>query len=218
MPFMSNDARKISRSLEMSFGSHNPDIDEIIAMEQSILQYYPKSIISVMCDMIGKAKEEKKANYANFSYSLPGLRRITTKRSSNPRKLIGWETFKQVYSALSKLIIVDYNTDVLMQMISIADAVDNRSATMHDIGIAVNTSVQCNNYSVQYAGAILNRRIAEKALASEKAKAIDNMTVSADVKEAKQQISFIERMSIEALWNERKENSDLEERLRRAMK
>jgi hypothetical protein len=214
--FMSNDARKIMRFLASKFGGRpEPDVDEIVALEQSILAYYPNPIINVMDDMISRAKPEKLDNYANFTYHLPGLRRITSKRSKNPRKLIGWESFRETLIIFNKLLVVDYNHDTLLLLIDIADGIDQHKWNQLTIRKAIETAIQAGVRSVQYVNAIVQREYAERQATLQRAREIVDSAQPAEVGPAQHGMNFIEQMSAEAMWNERKENSDIERRLKK---
>lgn len=209
--YMTNDSRKIVRFLKSKFPNRQePDIDEVIALEQSILAYYPNPIINVMEGMISKAKPEKLDNYANFSYHLPGLRRITSKRSKDPAKLVGWDSFKEILLIFEKLIVVDYNHDGLLLLIDVADGIDSRRWNQLAVRKAIETARQAGVHAIQYVHAILQREYAERQASLQRAQEVVNSAQSAQVQQVQNGMSFIEQLSIEASWNDRKENSELE--------
>lgn len=216
---MTNDSRKIVRFLLSKFPERQePDVDEIIALEQSIMAYYPNPIIKVMEGMIEKAKPEKLPNYANFIYHLPGLRRITSKRASNPIKLISRDEFKKILLILDKLIIVDYNLDTLLTIIELANGIESGRWNELSVRKSVETARQAGVYSPNYVYAIVQREHAEKQAALQRAQEVANSAQSAEVKQQQSNMSIIEQMSIEALWNERKENAELERKFNRMIR
>lgn len=211
---MSNDARKIQRFLALKFGEYNPEIDTVIAMEHAILRYYPKPIITVMEGMISKAKPEKLDNYSDFSYHLPGLRRITSKRAKNPPELIGWHEFKEVLQKLEPLIIVDYNMDVLLTIIQLAKDATESKFSMLDLANAVNVSREAKVYSVQYAVAVLQKKMAERQESIRTLRGLESMAESSQtVIDDKSAMTFMEEVAIQERWKSMSVETDMEEKM-----
>ena len=211
---MSNDARKLQRYLALVFGEYNPEIDTVIAMEHAILRWYPKPILTTMENMITKAKPEKLANYADFSYHLPGLRRITSKRSTNPPELIGWVEFKEVLQRLEPVIIVDYNVDVLLAIIELAKDATAKKFTMLDLANAVNVSREAKVYSVQYAVAVLHKKMAERQESTRALRELENMAEPSKIVDNEQTMTFMEKVAIQERWKARQSEIDMETKMR----
>jgi len=214
--FLTNDSRKIHRFLDSKFDNRTITIEEAIATEQAILKYYPNPIISIVTDMLKKAKPEKLANYANFSYHLPAMRRITSKRSVNPPIIIGWNEFRTVFELMQKLLVVDYNHDTLLIMIEIAKGLPGSWSHM-DLMTAINTAITCGARSPAYVMAIIQKAFATKQAKIIRANEIAD-TAQPVIATKDKSISFIETLSIMAQWEDRKINNDLERKVKELYK
>lgn len=210
--FMSNDARKVQKFLDSKFNNREVTLEEIVATEQAILRYFPNPIINIVGDMLKRAKPEKLGNYINFSYHLPAMRRITSKRSEDSVDLIKWSGFYTTLSLFQTLLVVDYNHDTLLCLIDIAQRYDNGNWSYNNMSKAITLAIASGVRSPQYVMAILQKEYATKQATLCRANDIVNTAQSPVVKKG-DSISFVEQMSVMATWDERKANNDIEKKL-----
>jgi hypothetical protein len=211
--YLSGDARKIARLLYSKW-PERADIstNEAIHMEQAILTYYPNPILKMMEDMISKAKPDKLDRYADFTYHYPALRRITNKRSSNPPNILD-TMFGTVFEYLqNSLLCGDYNYDALLQMIELSKCSDGMASQLPR---AVKIAKEAGVYTIPYVYAICQREWSEKQAHMRRMSELDNKAVNPIIKQSDSNMGMIEKISIMARWEQRKENARLENLARR---